>query len=119
MKKEINQPLTQGEFADWALATKQTLNTIEGPLNGHTGILNEHTRLLGEHTRQLASIEKKLEPLEQIATDLKAIRENTTSMLSLYYRMDWRTREMGAKLDLDIDKIDAQYPGPFPKKAAA
>ncbi len=114
MTQKNDKPLTLGDFSDWATATNQTFNTMDETMNNHTSILNEHTRLLHEHTLRLEAIEDKLEPLQQIATDLKAIRENTSAMLSLYRRLDWRTEEMGRKINVDTREIDTRYPGPFP-----
>lgn len=94
-------PLSKAEFNQWATASKDTFNSIDGRLA-------TVERTLGEHTRQLAAIEKKLEPLETIATELRRIRENTTAMLRLYDRLDHRDHVFAAKLDVDLKQIDAE-----------
>lgn len=87
MNSQSEKPVTKQEFSDWTLATKETFNLIE---------------------ERLGTIEKKLEPLEIIATELKAIRENTAAMLTLYRRLDHRDYVFADKLKLDLRKIDAE-----------
>ncbi len=108
MLSQNEKPLTKREFDDWTTATKETLNSIDETLGEHTQQLASIDETLSEHTQQLAAIEKKLEPLEIIATELKAIRENTSAMLAIYLRLDHRDFVFADKLKLDLRKIDAK-----------
>ncbi len=108
MLSQNEKPLTKQEFDDWATATKGTLNSIDEALGEHTHQLTAIKKTLVSVDVRLGTIEKKLEPLETIATELKAIRENTTAMLALYRRLDHRDYVFADKLKLDLRKVDAE-----------
>ena len=82
------KPLTKHEFDEWATATKETLNSIDD---------------------RLGSVEEKLGTLDTIATELKAIRENTGAMVRLYGVLDNRDQHFADKLGVDLKDIDAKF----------
>ena len=83
MLPQNEKPLTKQEFDEWTTATKETFNSIDETLSEHTHQLTAIEKTLESVDVRLGTIEKKLEPLETIATEFKAIRENTTAMLAL------------------------------------
>lgn len=85
------EPLTKAEFDGWAGEIKESFSRVE---------------------ERLDAIEHKLEPLERIAASLQRIEENTTAMLGLYRRLDYRDHVFADKLGIDLRKVDAKFVPP-------
>lgn len=84
MDSTNGNPLTKHEFDEWATATKETLNAIEGTLGEHTTLL------------------------EQIAKGISDMVKEQRAMTSLYRRLDHRDHVFAKKLKLDLRKVDAE-----------
>ncbi len=104
MESHNEKSLTRHEFDEWAIATKETLNSIDDTLT-------DHTKLLTSHGRQLVTIEKTLDNhttiLAEIAGTLRDIRTELKSVTGLYRRLDRRDEVFAGKLGVDLSKVDA------------
>lgn len=99
--KSGKAPVTRAEL-------RQELGAWATEINGSFNAVEER---LDENTRRLVAIEAKLkflDLLEPILTELKAIRENSAAMLSLYRRLDRRTEALADHVSLDLRKVHTE-----------
>ena len=95
MNNRDRQPLTAGEFNEWAHASKGTLNDMDDKL--------------GAMDKKLAAMDEKLGTLKQISTTLKEIRDELSAVTTLYKVLEHRDQAFGKKLKLDLKAIDAKF----------